>query len=153
MIDEKHIWRGQVMIMTAAEIYEAMSKNPAFHLATVEGNQPHVRGMLLFRADENGIIFHTGTFKEVYSQIKENANAELCFHDGGTQIRVKGQLEEITGEEIINEIVNHPSREFLRGWKAQGKDFGLAVFCLKNPKVTTWSMDRNFDKTEWVDLV
>lgn len=41
--------------MNEKEMYALMNSNPAFHLATVEGDQPRVRGMLLFRADENGI--------------------------------------------------------------------------------------------------
>lgn len=75
--------------MTKKELFDAMNQNPVFHLATVEGKQPHVRGMLLYRADENGIIFHTSSAKEVYQQMISNAKVELCFQAEGTQIRVK----------------------------------------------------------------
>jgi len=47
--------------MTKQEVFEAISKSPAFYLATLDGDQPRVRGMMLYKADENGIIFHTGT--------------------------------------------------------------------------------------------
>ena len=43
--------------MTANDIFELIGKNPVFHLATMDGDQPRVRGMLLFRADKNGIVF------------------------------------------------------------------------------------------------
>ena len=54
--------------MNEKEMYDLMNANPAFHLATVEGEQPRVRGMLLFRADENGIIFHTASTKDVTTE-------------------------------------------------------------------------------------
>lgn len=28
----------------------------------------------------------------------------------------------------------------------------LSVFCLKNGKATTWTMETNFEKDEWIDL-
>lgn len=138
--------------MTKEELYTMMNQNPAFHLATVEGNQPHVRGMLLFRADENGIIFHTASSKDLYQQIQDNPKAELCFQANGTQIRVMGQLEEIKDESLKEEIMNHPTREFLRAWEKMGLDFVLSVFCMKNGKATTWTMDTNFDKKTWIEL-
>lgn len=58
--------------MTKEEMFKIMNENMAFHLATSVDGQPHVRGMLLFRADENGIIFHTGKFKDLYEQLKKN---------------------------------------------------------------------------------
>lgn len=44
--------------MTKTEIIDLINKNPASHLATVDGTRPRVRGMLIYRADEQGIIFH-----------------------------------------------------------------------------------------------
>lgn len=138
--------------MKKEELYAMMNENPAFHLATVEGNQPHVRGMLLFRADENGIIFHTASSKEVYHQLKNNPKAELCFQANGTQIRVTGEIEEIKDEALKQEIMNHPTRKFLQAWKEMGIDHLLSVFCMKNGKATTWTMETNFDKKAWTEL-
>jgi uncharacterized pyridoxamine 5'-phosphate oxidase family protein len=46
--------------MNKQEMLELMRSNPAFYLATVDGDQPRVRGMLLYKADENGLVFHSG---------------------------------------------------------------------------------------------
>lgn len=51
--------------MKKEEMFELMRNNPGFHLATIEDNLPHCRGMFLFSADENGIVFHTGAMKDV----------------------------------------------------------------------------------------
>ncbi|MBE6072392.1 MAG: pyridoxamine 5'-phosphate oxidase family protein [Clostridium butyricum] len=66
--------------MTKQEILESINKNPVFYLATIDGDKPKVRGMLLYKADDNGILFHTGASKDLYSQILKNPNAELCFN-------------------------------------------------------------------------
>lgn len=88
------------MLMTKQEIFQLINENPSFHLATVEGNQPRVRGMLLFRADENGLIFHTASTKDVYDQMSKNPKAEMCFFGNGTQVSVTGTLEQIHDEAL-----------------------------------------------------
>ena len=79
--------------MTKQEIFEAINKATVFYLATVDGNEPRVRGMMLYRADESGLIFHTAKIKDVFRQISENNKAELCFNCNGLQIRIRGELE------------------------------------------------------------
>ena len=138
--------------MTKEEMFQIMNENMAFHLATSVDGQPHVRGMLLFRADENGIIFHTGKFKELYEQLKKNPNVELCFNAPAAQIRVQGVVEELHDDKLVEEIYAHPTRQFMRNWKEQGIDAKLAVFCLKNGVATTWTMQTNFDEKEYVQL-
>lgn len=138
--------------MTKQEIFELMNKNPHFHLATMDGDQPRVRGMLLFRADEDGIIFHTASAKDVYGQIKVNPKAELCFFNGETQIRVTGILEQTDDEELRNEIFSHPSRKFLQSWRDLGIENLLSVFCMKNGRAVTWTMETNFEEKKIIEL-
>ena len=138
--------------MTKEDIFKTMNENMAFHLATSVDGKPHVRGLLLFRADENGIIFHTGKFKDLYKQLKENPNVELCFNSPALQIRVCGEVEELHDEKIVEEIYAHPTRQFLRNWGEQGTDVQLAVFCLKNGVATTLTMQTNFDEKEYIQL-
>ncbi|MBO5247180.1 MAG: pyridoxamine 5'-phosphate oxidase family protein [Eubacterium sp.] len=138
--------------MSEKEMYELMNANPRFHLATVEGDQPRVRGMLLFRADENGLIFHTASTKDVYAQIMKNPKAEMCFFGGGTQIRVTGVLEQVVDDELKEEIYNHPSRKFLQAWKENGIGHLLQIFRMKNCEAVTWTMESNFAAKEPVKL-
>lgn len=144
--------------MNYQDALDLMNSNPVFFLATIDGGKPRVRGMLLYRADESGIVFHTGTFKEVYKQIENNPNVEMCFNDfkKGVQLRVSGELNELTDKALKDEIAGHPSRAFLRHWKEEGKmeDFykELAVFKLQPDKATIWSMDRNFTGKEEIAL-
>lgn len=138
--------------MRKEELFKIMNENPVFHLATMDGEQPRVRGMLLYRADEQGIIFHTASTKDVYRQIKENPKVELCFQGQGIQIRVSGTLENVEDENLKNEIFNHPTRKFLQAWKEQGIDGLLQIFRLKNGIAVTWSMETNFDEKKPIQL-
>ena len=103
--------------MEKKEMYQLMNENPVMHLATMDGDQPRVRGMLLFRADEDGIIFHTASTKDVFAQIQKNPKAEMCFQGRDVQLRVTGTLELVEDEALREEIFNHPSRKFLQAWK------------------------------------
>ena len=138
--------------MTSKEILKLVNENPAFHLATVDGDQPRVRGMLLFRADENGFIFHTASTKDVFRQMKENPKAEMCFSCGGTQIRVTGVIEQVFNEELRAEIFAHPSRKFLQAWIANGIDNLLQVFIMKDCSAVTWTMETNFEPKKTIEL-
>ena len=138
--------------MTSKEILKLVNENPAFHLATVDGDQPRVRGMLLFRSDENGFIFHTASTKDVFRQMKENPKAEMCFSCGGTQIRVTGVMEQVFDEELRSEIFAHPSRKFLQAWVANGIDNLLQVFIMKDCSAVTWTMETNFEPKKTIEL-
>ena len=65
--------------MNEQKIYELMNSNLGFYLATMDGDQPRVRGMMLFKADKDGIIFHTASTKDVYKQLQKNPKAELML--------------------------------------------------------------------------
>lgn len=138
--------------MVKENIFQLMNENPVFHLATMDGDQPRVRGMLLFRADEEGIIFHTASTKDVFKQIMENPKVELCFQGQGSQIRVSGILEQVNDEKLKNEIFNHPSRKFLQAWKENGIDGLLQIFCLKNGTAVEWTMATNFEEKKPISL-
>jgi pyridoxamine 5'-phosphate oxidase len=97
------------------EMYQLMNENPVFHLVTMDGDQPRVRGMLLFKADEDGIIFHTASSKDVFAQIMKNPKAELCFQGQGGQIRVAEVLELVKDENLTNEVFNILQESFCKG--------------------------------------
>lgn len=108
--------------------------------------------MLLFRADENGFIFHTASTKDVFAQIKKNPKAEMCFSCNDIQIRVTGVLEQVFDEKLREEIFAHPSRKFLQAWIANGIDNLLQVFVMKDCSAVTWTMETNFEPKNPIKL-
>ena len=145
--------------MQKKQIYETLNKNPAFFLATTEGTEPRVRGMLLYKADESGIVFHTGPHKDVYHQMLKNPNVELCFYDAtqNIQVRVKGVVEMEDDIDLKKEISSHPTRVFMQGWRANcatEQDFYkmFSVFRLKNGTANVWTFQANFAPKEYIAI-
>lgn len=142
--------------MNKEEIFKLINSNPVFFLSTIDEDKPRVRGMLLYKADEHGILFHTASSKDLYSQVLKNPNAELCFSCNGTQIRVSGKLEIIDDDSLKDEIYNHPTRKFLHAWKESGQlgDFysNLIVFSLSHGTATAWTIADNFSPKSYISL-
>jgi pyridoxamine 5'-phosphate oxidase len=134
-----------------AEILKFLNANPTCYLATVEGDRPHVRAMGMFRADENGIIIETGTFKDVYKQMVANPNVELCFFNAkdGIQIRVSGAVEPLDDIELKKEIV--AQRPFLKERVAKGGYEAMGVFRLKG-QAYVWSFQNVAEPKKYVPL-
>jgi uncharacterized pyridoxamine 5'-phosphate oxidase family protein len=136
--------------MTKEQIFDLLNSNLGFYLATVENGEPRVRGMMLYKADETGILFHTGDFKDVYKQIIANPSVQMCFNDAktGIQVRVRGVLEEVMDRDLKDEISNHPTRTFLKKLRENStvEDFynSIRVFRMKNGIANIWTFDTNF---------
>ena len=144
--------------MTKEQIFDLLNSNLAFHLATVENGEPRVRGMMLYKADETGIVFHTGDFKDVYKQIIVNPKVQMCFNDTatGVQVRVHGVLEEVMDRSLKDEISNHPTRAFLKKLREKStvEDFynSIRVFRMKNGIANIWTFQSNFLPKEDIRL-
>jgi pyridoxamine 5'-phosphate oxidase len=137
--------------MDKKEIYEFMNSNRAFYLATCEGDKPHVRGIYLHRADENGIIFTTGKVRDLYRQLKINPKVELCFHKELFQLRVNGIVEDLDHDlELKKEIV--AARPFMKPWIDAAGYEPMAVFRVVKCVATTWSMDKTLAPKEYIEI-
>lgn len=144
--------------MNKDEIYAMMNSNIVFFLATLDADAPRVRGMMLYRADRDGIVFHTGTMKDIYRQVRANPAAELCFWDArqNLQVRVSGQLEIVDDTALKEEIAAHPSRGFVKEWKDSvgTEEFykTFVVMRMTGGKAKTWTMASNFDSATPIAL-
>lgn len=141
--------------MEKKEVFRIMNENPSFYLATCVGDEPYCRGMLLYKADEEEIIFHTGKFKNLFAQINQNNKAELCFVDlkNFIQLRIRGELQMDESMDLKKEIVNHPSRDFLKSYVEIDPELeGFAVFRVKKTQYSLWTMASNMNPTEYSEL-
>jgi uncharacterized pyridoxamine 5'-phosphate oxidase family protein len=141
-------------LMNNKEILDFLKANPVFHLATVEGNKPHVRGMYLYQADENGILFHTGKIKDLHKQLIANPNVEMSFNSGKfenlIQVRVSGAVELVEDMNLKQEIVQ--KRPFLKPWVERDGYESLAVYRIRKGMAVVWTMNANFAPKEFVEL-
>jgi pyridoxamine 5'-phosphate oxidase len=137
--------------MDKKEILDFLNANPTCYLATVKGNKPHVRAIGMVKADDDGIIIETGTFKDMYKQMVANPNVELCFYNAksGTQIRVSGAVKPVDDIELKKEIV--VQRPFLKERIAKGGYEAMGVFRLKG-QAYVWTFQSVAEPKKYVQL-
>ena len=137
--------------MDKAEIIDFMNANTQSRMATVEGNKPHVRGISIIKADENGIIIQTSTRKDIYKQLLANPNVELWFgnEEQGIQLRVSGAVEPVDDIELKKEIV--VQRPFLKQRIEEGGYEAMGVFRLKGVAYV-WTFQTGLDPKTYIQL-
>lgn len=138
--------------MTRSEILEFVNKNPVFFLATQDSEQPHVRGMMVVKADEKGILFSTGKPKDLFRQLIANPLVEMCFYstEENKQIRISGKVELVEDLDVKKDVVE--KFPFLKTVvEKEGYDV-LAPFYLRGGKALVWTMETNFAPKEYIDL-
>ena len=137
--------------MTKEEILKFINENPSFSLATCDGTIPHVRTLMLHKADETGIYFMVGKFKDVYRQLSLNPSVELCFHKDNVQVRVSGKVEKLDKElDLKKEILE--ARPFMKPWiDIVGYKY-MAVFRVKDCLATIWSLETEMQPKDLIKL-
>jgi len=137
--------------MTKDEILALIKANPTSFMATVEGNKPHVRGMGIYRVDEDGIIIQTWTIKDIHQQVLSNPEVELCFNDreAGIQVRVSGKAEIIDDLVFKQKVIE--DRSFMKPIVEEKGIEVVALYRIKG-KATVWTMAANFEPKTYVDL-
>jgi pyridoxamine 5'-phosphate oxidase len=138
--------------MTKEEVLEFAAKNPVCSLATIDDNRPRVRMIMLYQADENGIIFCTGRQKALNAQLQANPSAEMCFYNAeeGRMVRIEGSVKLLDDLELKKKIVEKFT--FLKPWvESQGYDI-MVCYRLDNAKATTWTMETNLEPKKYIEL-
>jgi uncharacterized pyridoxamine 5'-phosphate oxidase family protein len=138
--------------MTKTEILAAINAEPTAYMATVEGNQPHVRGMGMVKADETGLYFQSWKVKDIHNQIVKNPNVELCFNlKDGKQIRVSGKFEILEDLALKKEV--EKQRPFMTPIiKEKGGYDVVDIYRLKHGKAAVWTRAENFAPKSYVEL-
>jgi uncharacterized pyridoxamine 5'-phosphate oxidase family protein len=110
--------------------------------------------MLLYRADENGILFHTGKMKDLHRQLTENPHVELCFNNGNfenlIQVRVSGAVELVEDLALKKEIVEN--RDFLQPFAEKYGYDPLAVYRIKKGVASVRTMKTNLEPKKFIEL-
>ena len=116
--------------------------------ATEDGDQPRVRAIGLWFADEQGFYFHTETVKDFYKQLVKNKKVEFCFMEGMRRIlRVAGEIEFLDDMAIKERCLKE--RSFLKGLGiTKPDDPMLAVFRVHNGEAYFWTFADNMKESK-----
>jgi pyridoxamine 5'-phosphate oxidase len=126
--------------------------SPICYLATAEKDQPHVRALGFWFADETGFYFQIGANKEMYGQLKQNPKTEICFykHEGmiGTMLRVAGEAEFLDDRALKEKVMIE--RPFLKDMGLTADSPGLVIFRIAHGLAHFWTMENNFKPKEYI---
>ena len=89
------------------EVYEFLKKCGTYYLATVEGDQPHVRPFGTVNLFEGKLYIQTGKVKAVSKEMAANPKVELCAFDGETWLRVSATAVEDDRVEARQDMLDH----------------------------------------------
>ena len=96
--------------MDLQEYIKFATEHPVCYMATADGDQPRVRAVLMWFADESGFYFIIFSPKQVSKQLKQNPKIEICFYNNPAeladckQMRVTGEAEFLDDEELIDRV-------------------------------------------------
>jgi len=139
------------MLSTKEEILSYINQNPLCFVASDDGGQPRVRGIMMYKADSSGIIISTAKNKDFFQQLKANPKTELCFYHDKIQIRITGTATDMDENLALkHEIVD--ARPFLKPMiDYKGYDF-MGLLCIINCIATVWDFDNPFARKRFVKL-
>jgi pyridoxamine 5'-phosphate oxidase len=129
------------------------NETPVCYLATVDGDQPRVRALGFWFADENGFYFQIGPIKDVYGQLQKNNKVEACFwqpdeNSTSTMMRVAGEVEFLDDPELKKKVLE--DRPFLKEFGMTFDHPGLIIFRIVKGEAYFWSMETNFEPKKFI---
>lgn len=140
--------------MDVTDCIKFANQNPITYIATADGDQPRVRGMLMWYADETGLYYNTGATKDLYRQLKANQKVEVCFFDtkakGMDQMRVTGQVEFIDDMKIREKLIE--ARPFLKDMGFGADSPKLVVFRVVKCTAHFWTWETNLAPKQYVSF-
>ncbi len=120
------------------------------YLATCDDDQPRVRALGLWFADETGFYFQTASLKDVSHELTKNPKTEVCFykHAGvtGPMLRVAGKIEILTDLSIKERAL--ADRPFLKTFGLTAESPELVVFRIAHGEAYFWTMEDNMKPKE-----
>ncbi|MBR4830591.1 MAG: pyridoxamine 5'-phosphate oxidase family protein [Bacilli bacterium] len=74
------------------EVRDYLKNSGMFFIATIDEDKPRVRPFGVAEIYDNRLYIQTGKRKDVFKQIMNNSNVEICAFNNGTWIRIEGNL-------------------------------------------------------------
>jgi pyridoxamine 5'-phosphate oxidase len=116
-------------------------------LATNENDQPRVRALGFWYADESGFYFQTGAIKQFYGQLLKNPKTEVCFYKQngqdktGTTLRIAGEVEFLDDKALKEKVM--AERPFLAQFGLNADSPDLIIFKIPHGQAHFWTMADN----------
>jgi uncharacterized pyridoxamine 5'-phosphate oxidase family protein len=130
------------------------NENPISFLATLEGDQPRVRGFQLWYADKSGLYYSSAAAKDIINQLKANPKVEVCFFSSKNkdmqQMRVTGTVEFVNGIEMKKKLLD--ARPFLKQAGLTPENPGLILFKVTKCIAHFWTFSKAMEPKKCVSF-
>jgi pyridoxamine 5'-phosphate oxidase len=130
--------------MKLQDCIQFANANPVCFIATEDGDQPRVRGVLMMSADESGFSFALLSMKQVCKQLKRNAKMEVCYYNNpptlgeAKQMRVTGKAELVKDAALIHKVAQ--DRAFLEPILGQPLEPVVEIWRISHGDAHFWTM-------------
>jgi pyridoxamine 5'-phosphate oxidase len=140
--------------MNLQDCIKFTNDHPVCYMATTENDQPRVRALGMWFADETGFYFQTSSIKEFPHQLKKNPKTEVCFykHEGmiGTMLRISGKIELVDDTKLKERVL--VDRPFLKSFGVTVDDPKLIIFKIAHGQAHFWTMENNLKPKEVIEF-
>lgn len=130
------------------------NENPVCSLATVENDQPRVRIVGLWFADETGFYFQTGAIKEFYKQLVKNPKTEVGFYNNENKncsvLRISGSVEFVNDLQLKEKVLE--DRPFLKEFGLTADSPRLVIFRITHGQANLWTMENNLKPKDVINF-
>ena len=130
------------------------NETPVCYLATMDGNQPRVRALGFWFANDKGFYFQIGAMKDTYGQLQANRKVEACFWQPGeatgTMMRVAGEVEFLDDQELKKKVLE--DRPFLKEFGMTFDHPGLIIFRITKGEAYFWTKKTNFEPKKFINF-
>lgn len=130
--------------MSFQECIDFITENPGCSLATMDGAQPRVRGMIPLWTRADGIWFTTAATKNLYTQLRANPRVELNFMRMAplAGLRVTGEAEIVEDLELKGKALEE--RSFLKALGLHRPDDpNFVLFRIAHGEAHFWKWENN----------
>lgn len=136
--------------MNVEKCVEFANKNPISWMASTEGDQPRVRALGMWFADENGYYFQIRASTDMYKQLQENPKVEASFWKPGemfgTMLRVAGEVEFLDDLKLKTRVLE--DRPFLKDFGLTPENPELIIFRIPEGEAYFWTIENAFQPKE-----
>ena len=123
---------------TIKDCADFANANKTAYLATCEGDQPRVRALGMWFADETGFYFQAQSVKAMIKQLEKNPKVEASFTDGKQTMRVAGTVRFITDRAMRERCIKE--RPFVKNFGIEDADNPLlSVFQIYTGEAFFWT--------------
>jgi pyridoxamine 5'-phosphate oxidase len=138
--------------MNLQDCTQFANEHPICYLATMDGDQPRVRALLMVLADEKGFGFCTLTPKNMSKQLHQNPKAEICFFNGAAEfpamktMRITGKAEFTDEKALMDKAIE--TRKVLSDIVGQPIEPYIEVFRIHSGEAHFWTLMDTMKESE-----